>query len=451
MTGSADDGREARQRLRRAQRGALIGTMLEGYDFGVYGLASALAFPAVFFPNASPATGVLASFGAYATGFVARPVGGLFFSRFGDRYGRKWVLVATLMLMGTATFAIGLLPGYAQIGIAAPALLVVLRFLQGFGAGAEQSGGATLLTESAPPGRRGRSAAAVMAGGSLGVALSSGVWLAAQSISRDALLSWGWRLVFLASIAVTALAFVLRRKLRESTVFEEIAHGTASAPVLETMRTGKRSVLLATAMCIGPMSHSYVYLVFFPSFLIQQVHMSPKLVPALLLIGPLFGFFAAFLAGRLSDRWGRRRVYTFILVGSLVMSAPAFLLATLGQAVLIAVISIFSALFPVVGAPAVQASYLPELFGSRYRYAGCTISREIGSLLGGGFAPLICSFLVGVFAGSWIPVAAYMMLIMLISILATRLAPETADRDLHLPHDAFGAVRSEKGTVLAAD
>ena len=185
--------------------------MLEQYDFVIYGTASALIFGRLFFPNISPAAGTMASFGAYAVGFAARPLGGLFFSRYGDILGRKWVLVATLLFMGGSTLAIGLLPTFDQVGLLAPSLLVLCRFFQGFGAGAEQAGGATLLTETAPPGQRGRYASLIMVGAALGTALGAVIWVLVQLLPEDQMLAWGWRLIFLSSIVVTIFAMVMRR------------------------------------------------------------------------------------------------------------------------------------------------------------------------------------------------------------------------------------------------
>ena len=208
--------------VRRAATAGLVGTMLENYDFVIYGTASALVFGKLFFPDVSPVAGMIAAFSAYAIGFLARPLGGLFFSHFGEKYGRKWVLVTTLFLMGAATFAIGCLPTYESIGVAAPILLVVCRFLQGFGAGAEQSGGATLLTETAPLGRRGRLSSFIMVGAAFGSILGALAWVLAQQLPDEALMSWGWRAIFWSSFVVTVAAAIIRSKMAESPIFEEL-------------------------------------------------------------------------------------------------------------------------------------------------------------------------------------------------------------------------------------
>jgi MFS family permease len=208
--------------VRRVAWAGLIGTALEQYDFVIYGTASALVFNEIFFPDVSPAVGFIASFGTYAVGFAARPLGGLFFSHFGDRVGRKWVLVATLLLMGVATFLIGLLPTYDQAGLLAPILLVLCRVLQGFGAGAEQAGGIVLLTETSAIGRRGRYSSLVFVGAAAGTAVGAVVWILVQLLPEDDVMSWGWRLVFFSSVLVTIAAYVIRRRMDESPVFKEL-------------------------------------------------------------------------------------------------------------------------------------------------------------------------------------------------------------------------------------
>lgn len=431
-------GNVDQSKVRKAAVAGLIGTTLELYDFVIYGTASALVFSKLFFPNVSPAAALIASFTTFAVGFLFRPLGGVFFSHFGDRLGRKWVLVVTLLLMGGATLAIGLLPTFDQIGIFAPVLLCVCRAAQGFGAGAEQSGGATLLTESAAPGTRGKLASLIMVGAAAGTALGALVWIAAQSLAPNDMLTWGWRLVFLASIFVTIAALVIRRKLDESPVFEEIkqARTVPPAPLKEVAKNGKANVLRVILMNLGVSTQSYTIQVFMASYLITVVGTDPKFIPPVLLIGALCGGVAAVSFGILSDKIGRRRVVSLITGALILFPAPAFMLLTTGSPVAIVLVIIVGFMLACQGVVGVHMSYFPEIFGSRYRYAGVTLGREFSSIIGGGVAPMICAGLLGLFSNSWIPVAIYMSLTMVVSFIATRLTPETLNRDLTDPEDA---------------
>ncbi|TCC15496.1 MFS transporter [Kribbella sindirgiensis] len=425
------------QDTRRAALAGLIGTALEQYDFVIYGTASALVFSHLFFPNISATAGLLASFSAYAVGFCARPLGGFFFSRYGDRLGRKWILVATLTLMGVATMAIGVLPTYESVGVWAPILLVLSRFLQGFGAGAEQSGGATLLTETAVRGKRGRLAALIMTGAAAGTALGAGAWALVQLLPDEQLMSWGWRLVFLSSAFVTVAAYILRRKLKETPVFAEIKaeRTAAAAPVREVFRNGKKAVALVTLMTVGLSVQSYTYQVFMASYLKGTVKIDAQTVPEILLVGAIFGGLGAVVLGYLSDLFGRRSVFLGIAGLLLLLPFPTFVALSTGNLTVIYLAMIVGFVFACQGGVAVTMSYFPELFGSRYRYAGVTLGREFAAVLGGGFAPLIAVALMNAF-GSWVPVAIYMTVAMAITFGAALFAPETRDRDLLAPENA---------------
>jgi len=424
--------------IRRAAWGGLVGTVLEQYDFVVYGTASALIFSKLFFPNISPTAGIIASFSAYAIGFAARPLGGLFFSHYGEHFGRKWVLVATLFLMGAATFAIGCLPTFASVGALAPLLLVLCRFLQGFGSGAEQSGGATLLTEVAKRGKRGKLSSFVMIGAALGTAIGALVWVLAQRLSNQALMSWGWRAIFWSSLVVTIGAMIIRSKLAESPVFVELKKqgNVEDAPLKAVAKDGRMLVFKVILMNWGVSTQSYTYQVFMASYLVSVVGVNPTFVPKVLFIGALCAAFAAFAAGTLSDRYGRRRMYLIITGALIFLPAPSFIALSTGSPIAITVVMILGFMLAAQGATGVQMSFFPEMFGNRYRYAGVTVGREFSSIIGGGVAPLICASLFAAFAKSWWPVAIYMSATMLVSFLVTRTIPETVNRDLNTPEDA---------------
>jgi len=421
-----------RHNLRTAAWGGLIGTALEQYDFVIYGTATAIVFNRIFFPNADPAVGIIAGFATYAVGFLARPLGGLFFSRYGDRLGRKFVLVATLFLMGISTFLIGALPSYEQVGVLAPALLVVLRLMQGFGAGAEQAGGVVLLAEAAPQAQRGRYAALVFVGASAGTALGAVVWILVQLLPDEQVLAWGWRLVFFSSIFVTIAAYVLRRRLRDAPVFEQAKREQAEerertdSPIKSVFTVGRRPFLRTFALNIGGNTHSYIFQVFMGSYLIQTVGVDRRLIPQALLVGALFGCLSAFVTGVLTDRLGRRPV---------IIAVAAFLLLDTGNVALIVLVIVIGFVFAAYGTVGSQAAAFAELAGSRYRYAAVALAREFSAVLGGGIAPLLSGVLVQLFAG-WIGVVIYMMAIMLVTLVTAIRMPETRGRDLKLVADA---------------
>jgi MFS family permease len=425
--------------VRRAAWAGLVGTMLEQYDFIIYGTASALIFSKVFFPTIDPGAALIASFATYAVGFAARPLGGLFFSHFGEKYGRKWVLVSTLFLMGVATFLIGCLPTYDSIGIWAPLLLVLLRFLQGFGAGAEQAGGATLLTETAPVGKRGRLASFVMVGAALGTVLGAAAWVLVQLLPDDALNTWGWRAVFWASFLVTIGAYIIRMKMAESPIFVELKQHVDvenQAPLKIVAKHGTKNVLKVIFMNWGVSTQSYTYQVFMASYLITFVGADKRFVPNVLLYGALFGAAAAYIMGLLSDRLGRRRMFLILAGTAVLIPVPAFLALNTGSHFWIIVVMALGFVTAAQGITAVTMSFFPEMFGTRYRYAGVTLGREFSSVIGGGVAPLVAAALMAWFANSWVPVAIYMSLTMLVSLLVARTVPETVNRDLQILTDA---------------
>ena len=428
--------------LRRAAWAGGIGTALENFDFTIYGTASAIIFSKIFFSDLSAASGLLASFGVLFIGFGARPIGGMFFSKYGDRLGRKFVMVATLFVMGTATFAIGLLPTYAMAGIWSPILLLMIRFLQGFGAGAEQASGIVLLTETAPKGKRGRYSSLVFVGAAAGAAMGAIVWILVQMMPKAALLSYGWRLVFFSSIFVTFAAWVIRRKVAESPVFEELKEEgivkvkVKVSPMADVVKHGKKHLARIFFMNIGANAHSYIFQVFIGAYLITYLKIDSTLIPKFLLLGALCACVSAVVFGILSDKYGRKRMYLIVTGFLLLFSFPAFMLMGTGNLVLICLVVVVGFMIASQATVGVQAAYFPELFGSRYRYAGVALGREFSSVFGGGVAPFICAALVKWATGSWWPVAIYMMVIMAISFGTTLFAPETVDRDLLCEEDA---------------
>ncbi|HET7140314.1 MAG TPA: MFS transporter [Arthrobacter sp.] len=445
--------RSSKDLIRTAVSGWL-GTAMEYMDFQLYSLAAAIIFPKIFFPNFDPVVGLLVAFITYGVGFLARPVGAWFFGRMGDRVGRKKVLVITIMMMGLSTMLIGFLPGYAQIGVAAPIILVLLRLAQGFGAGAELSGASVMLAEYAPPKKRGLIASFVCLGTNSGTLLASGLWVLLTLLPEEALMSWGWRLPFIASIGITLYALWMRRNLKESPVFEatreqDIADaaaaaasaaksGTAvvqSAPAAKAKRKGK-AFFLAMALRIGESGNSAMIQTFLIGYIVTGLSMDKSVGTLALLIGSFIGFATVPLAGWLSDKVGRRTMYRVLSGFQMLFAIPALLMMQTRDPFLVSLALIIGLSVSVLGMFSVQSAYVNELFGSRNRYTQLALAKEIGGVLSGGLAPIIAAGLLALFTNSWWPVALMMVVYSAIAFVATFLAPETKGRDLTLVDDA---------------
>jgi MHS family metabolite:H+ symporter-like MFS transporter len=432
-----DEQTPPKGRVRSAVSG-LIGTTLEFFDLQLYGLAAALVFPQLFFSDLPPAMAGLASFATYAVGFFARPVGAFFFARIGDKHGRKTVLIITITLMGIATTLMGLLPTYAQIGVLAPVLLVLLRVAQGFGAGAELSGASVLLSEFASSRRRGIFASLVCLGTNSGTLLASGIWLAVSTMPEDVFLAWGWRIPFVASVLVAAFAIWVRKSLSESPVFTavlETVEVEERTPVRDLIRHGRRPFFISLALRIGENGPSYLLQSFLVGYVVTGLAMEPWVGSAAVMTASIVAYITIPIAGWLSDRFGRRVVYRALSGLLVVYSFPAWWLLQSGEPWTVFVVMIVGLSIGVLGLYAVQSSYFPELFGSRYRYLGLAMGKEIGGILAGGIAPLVAASLVIWSGGSWIPIAAYMALLSLVAFIGTFFAPETQGRDLTLESD----------------
>lgn len=427
--------------LTRAIFSGWAGTSLEYFDFQLYGLASALVFSRLFFPELDPAMGLLSSFATYSIGFLARPLGALFFGRLGDRRGRKYVLVVTVTLMGLATCGIGLLPTYGTIGIWAPILLIVLRMTQGFGAGAELAGASVLLAEYAPSKSRGLVSSFACIGTNTGTLLASGTWLLLIALPEDQLLSWGWRIPFLASILLAVVALIIRSKLSETPVFQTVASNDTVAvenrtPIKDAFTQGRRPFFLALGMRMGESGPSSIYQSFLLGYIATVLLMDKSVGTRALFIASLIGFVTVPLAGWLSDRFGRRIVYRVVSGFQTAFAVPALLLLNTRDPVIVSAVLIVGVCVGVLGLYSVQSSYLPELFGSRYRYSGLAAAKEFGSIVSGGMAPLVGAALLAAFSSSWIPIAIYLTLLAGIGFVTTFFAPETVGRDLTLTEHA---------------
>jgi MHS family shikimate/dehydroshikimate transporter-like MFS transporter len=403
----------------------LIGNTIEVYDFNVYGTLTAIVFATLFFPSASPGVGILLAFVTYAVGFLSRPLGGIVFGHLGDKYGRRSMLMWSLCLMGGTTFCMGLLPTYATAGIWAPILLAVLRFAQGFGVGGEWGGAVSLMVESTAPKRRGWYASLVQTGSGWGIILSSATLSLLLAILGPAqLAAWGWRIPFLLSIVLVIVGIVVRRKIDESPVFQHVLEGEAprKAPVLETIRRFPGRIGLAIGMYMGTAAFGYMLGVFVVSYLVHQLHLSQSVAVNANLVAGFFYIAGILLAGWLSDRFGRLRVY--LLCGILLVIAPFLLFAMLGSGSVPMVFVAFAVADFIGGLPfGVTAALFTEMFPARIRYSGISLGFQIATVLGGALTPTIASLLLDATGGKWWSVATYvsaLALLMIACILGVR-------------------------------
>lgn len=449
-----DNSPEYAANLRRATLASSIGSALEYFDFALYGLSTALIFNVLFFPQDDPAMATVAAFATFGVGFLARPFGGLFFGVLGDRLGRKWVLVTTIILMGSASTAIGLLPTYAAIGVWAPILLVLMRLLQGFGAGAEQAGATVLMAEYAPVRRRGFFAALPFVGIQAGTLLAALVFGLITLLPEDQLLSWGWRVPFIASFALILLALFIRMRLRETPTFVELEKNEqiAERPIRDIFTHGLPGVIVGVGLRMAENGGSYMFstlgLAFFVAVAGENADRS--LLTWGVTIGSLIGIFSVPFAGHLSDRFGRRTVYRAGALFMLLYTFPAWWVLSLGNHVLaIAVIAvgIGVAVNTMLGP---QCAMLPEMFGNRHRYLGVAMAREISAVLAGGLAGVLGAYLIAVSGGNWLLLAIYMAVLALITTASTFLVPETLRRDLTRVDDAIKVSRNEGGDDVDA-
>ncbi len=420
------------KRLRHVLLAAAVGSALEWYDFFIYGTASALVFGELFFPKFDATVGTLAAYATFAVGFIARPFGGLFFGHFGDRIGRKPMLVATILLVGGGTFLIGLLPTYAEIGIWAPVLLLMMRLLQGFGAGAEYGGAVILAVEFAPPHRRGLYGGFAPMGVTVGNLLAAGVFYVVTLMSKDDLLSWGWRIPFLVSLLLLGVGVYIRARVTETPVFTEVGakRPPLKAPAFEALRRHPRNFLVVIGARLAENGLGYLFPVFGLGYVINTLHMPREVAITGVMLGNGAEVFGILFFSWLSDKIGRRPVYMGGALFSAAFAFPFFLLTNTLDPTLIALAFI---LIMGIGGGAMfgpQAAYFAELFGPRLRYSGFAFARELGSILAGGPSPFIAALLVAYMAGAPWGVACYVILLSLITALAVWCGPETNKSDL---------------------
>jgi MFS transporter, MHS family, shikimate and dehydroshikimate transport protein len=403
-----------------------IGTIMEWYDFLIYSTAAALVFNKIFFPTFDPLAGTLASLGTYAVGFLARPLGGALFGHFGDRLGRKSMLIITLLTMGITTFIIGLLPTYASIGILAPILLILLRIVQGIGLGGEWGGAALIVLEHSPADKRGFYGSFVQIGFPIGLVLATLSFAAVSKLPEADFLSWGWRLPFLVSILLLAIGTFVRSKVDETPVFEAMRAGNnlSPNPVGEAVISNIKTFWIAVGLKISEVSWVYMLTVFVVVYATTTLKLPRQLMLDAVLYAALFELISIPLFGWLSDRIGRRPLYIIGALFTIAFAFPLFwLLESKSAAVIVtAVVVAMNFGHGMMFGP--EATYFPELFGARVRYSGASFGFQLSAALGGGFAPIIATAMVGYFGGT-AGVSIMMILLALITLSAALAALET--------------------------
>ncbi|MGW3483994.1 MFS transporter [Rhodococcus indonesiensis] len=419
--------------LRRVATASTVGTTIEYYDFYIYGTAAALVFPAVFFPALGAAAGTVASFATLAVAFVARPLGAILFGHLGDRIGRKRTLVSTLLLMGTATFLVGVLPGASAIGVAAPIILVALRILQGLAVGGEWAGAALLTAEYAPTHKRGLYGIFPQLGPPLGLALSTATFLAVNILldeTSDAFLAWGWRIPFIVSALLVLVGLYVRLKVDETPVFarqSDARNKETTSPFVALFRDQFRELAIVTVALASLFAYFYIGSAYLTSYATTEMGLSRTTVLSLGIVASGFFVLATVLAGIYSDRIGRRKVVMASCIITIPFSLVMFpiLDSNTGFAYFV-VVSVMLAVVGMAAGPV--GAMLPEMFDTKYRYTGAGMGWALGAVLGGASTPLIATQLTE--AGESGKIGWMLAGFGVLSLLATLILPETKRREL---------------------
>jgi len=413
--------------MRRVAAASYVGSAIEYYDFYIYGTAAALVFPKVFFPHLGTTVATLASMATFAAAFLSRPLGAAFFGHFGDRLGRKSTLIATLLIMGLSTLTVGLVPGAVTIGMAAPLILLTLRLVQGFAVGGEWAGSALLSAEYAPAEARGRYGMFTQMGVGSGLVMSSLLFLVVnQTIgeSSQAFLDWGWRIPFLFSAVLIAIALYVRLNVAETPVFaDQQANDTATVmPLAALFKKQRRTVVLATGSMVGFFTLGYMANAYFMSYAHTHVGFSPKLILSVGLLGGVVALVFSLLGAVLSDTFGRRRVIITAFAVGVPWSFVVLPLLDTGNAVMFALA--IAGTYAVSGtAYGPMAAFIPEIFATRYRYSGAGLALNLAGLVGGAVPTIVAAPLLA----SWgVPAIGVMMAtVVLVSLVCTVALPET--------------------------
>jgi MFS family permease len=434
--------------LRKAVIAATVGTTIEWYDFFIYGTAAGLIFPKIFFPNEDPLTGTLASFGTYFVGFVGRPIGAAIFGHYGDRIGRKATLIATLMLIGIATFLVAFVPGYASIGIWGAVILTVLRMLQGIGVGGEWGGSVLISMEWARGhGRRGLIASWPQFGVPSGLFLSNLVILAVSAWSGADFATWGWRVPFFLSIVLIGIGLWIRLGILETPVFRQLLEDKKieRAPIIEVFRKQPREILLSALLRVSEQAPFYIFTAFVFAYGVGTLRMSRELILSAVLVASCVSFITIPLAGHISDRIGRRKMY---LIGAAVTGLFGFVyFGMLDTAIPAAVfLAIVLSLIPHDLQYGPQAALIAEAFTPRLRYSGASLGYQLASIIAGGPAPLIATALFATYHTGY-AISVYIAACAVVSLIATALMPDYTGKDISAEYDEVALSHVGSGKI----
>jgi MFS family permease len=426
---------EHRTQLRRAVVASTIGTTIEWYDFLLYSVVTGLVFGKLFFPKSDPLVGVLEAFAVYTVGFIARPIGAAIFGHYGDRMGRKGALIATLLITGFATFAVGFVPTYESIGIWGAVILTVIRFIQGIGVGGEWGGSVLLSMEWARTNsHRGFVASWPQFGAPAGLLLANVAVLVFSTLSGDQFLVWGWRVPFLLSIVMVAVGLYIRLGILETPAFQRLMaeKRIEEAPVFEVIKRQPKEIILCALARTAEQAPAYIYLAFVFAYGTQVLHAERNFLLTALISAGVLSFFTVPLSGYLSDRIGRKRMY---LIGSIATGVFGFIYFAMLNSLVPAWIflGIVLSFVPHDMLYGPQAALIAECFTPRLRYSGCSLGYQLASVTAGGPAPLIAAALLA-WTGSGYAIAGYIAACAIVSIIATMLMPDYTNRDISQEH-----------------
>jgi MFS transporter, MHS family, shikimate and dehydroshikimate transport protein len=418
--------------LRRIVWSSVIGTAVEWYDFLIYGAATALVFNKIFFAAGNPALATIAAFGTYAVGFLARPLGAAIFGHFGDRVGRKAMLAVTIIMMGIGTFLIGLLPTYQQIGIAAPVLLIGLRFLQGIGLGGEWGGAVLMVVENCPTHRRGLLGSSVQMGNPIGNLAAIGMFALVAQLPESDFLTWGWRIPFLISILLVGVGLYIRLRMEETAAFLQVKakNEVASLPVVEIFRHHRRPFFTAVGLKISEIAYASIGGVFVMSYATANLGLSRALVLNGAFASSLVALVAIPVFGWLSDRFGRKVMFYSSCLFSALFAFPFFWLLDTRDPTIVVLTIVIAITFGQMVMFGIGAPWYSELFTARLRYSGASLGFQVGAALSGGLTPLIAASLMAWSGGKTWPVSLFLILCAMVTAFATHSAPEMANKEL---------------------